>query len=620
MTRDGKLLTVLAGLIFACASAAAAEPAQLVGLWTSETTFGPELRGELKITRDSAQYRASLAGHSGVVTFGERPAGQGANAARADTVAAPTRERVAVTFGDRGGFRGALIDNERAIEGFWMQPFAVDAERPNPVGARQAFTTPVSLLRVRDGEWRGAVAPLPVTFTLQLRVLRNPQGQLTAAFRNPDFNSNGGASHFAIDLDGGSITFGSGAVGGRPPIRHSATLTPAGDALRIFWPDVGRTLDLRRQPEQSARKPYQYRTPPVTKDGWETASADAVGFDAGALERAVQQIEAADPFARRPSLIHSLLVARHGKLVLEEYFHGFDRDTPHDTRSAGKTFSSVMLGAAMMGGARIAPETPIYELLAARGPFANPDARKARITLAHLMTHSAGLACDDNNDDSPGNEGTLQTQKAEPDWWKYTLDLPMAHEPGARYAYCSANINLVGGALTTATDTWLPELFARTVARPLDFSHWHWNLTPTGEGYLGGGAWLRPRDLLKVGQAYLDGGVWRGRRIVEESWVKRSTTPVIEISPATTGLTPEEFSNYYAAGSDAYAWHSYSGQAADKVYRGYQATGNGGQLLIVVPDAQLVVVFTGGNYLQGGIWGRWGNDIVGAQLIAAIRR
>ena len=43
---------------------------------------------------------------------------------------------------------------------------------------------------------------------------------------------------------------------------------------------------------------------------------------------------------------------------------------------------------------------------------------------------------------------------------------------------------------------------------------------PTGEGYLGGGAYVRPRDLLKIGQTYLDGGVWHGHRIVDADWVR----------------------------------------------------------------------------------------------------
>jgi CubicO group peptidase (beta-lactamase class C family) len=308
--------------------------------------------------------------------------------------------------------------------------------------------------------------------------------------------------------------------------------------------------------------------------------------------------------------------------VLEEYFFGFDRDRAHDLRSAGKTFSSVLLGAAMMrltGSRRITPETSLYGLVAAMGPFANPDPRKSRITLAHSMTHTTGLACDDNDDDSPGNEEKLQNQTEQPDWWKYALDLPTVHDPGTRYAYCSAGMNLMGAALKSATGAWLPELFEREVARPLDFGPWYWNLMPSGEGYLGGGAHLRPRDFLKVGQAYLDGGVWRGRRIVDASWVKVSTSPRIEISPATTGLTAEEFENAYVPSADAYAWHRTELKSGERTYRGYLASGNGGQLLIVLPELELAVVFTAGNYRQFGIWGRFTSEIVPKEIIPAIQ-
>jgi CubicO group peptidase (beta-lactamase class C family) len=198
--------------------------------------------------------------------------------------------------------------------------------------------------------------------------------------------------------------------------------------------------------------------------------------------------------------------------VLDEYFYGYDRDAAHDTRSASKTFSSVMLGALMMGGSSLSPQTHIYELLSAQGPFAHPDPRQHEITLAQLMTHTSGLACDDNDDASPGNEDTMQSQRAQSDWWKYTLDLPMAHDPGTHYAYCSANINLLGAALTTASGEWLPALFDRSVARPLQFGSWYWNVMPNGEGYLGGGAFVRPRDFLKLGQTFLDGGLWNRER------------------------------------------------------------------------------------------------------------
>ncbi len=143
---------------------------------------------------------------------------------------------------------------------------------------------------------------------------------------------------------------------------------------------------------------------------------------------------------------------------------------------------------------------------------------------------------------------------------------------------------------------------------------------PTGEGYLGGGAFVRPRDLLKLGQAYLDGGVWQGRRIVDSTWVARSTAARAEITQASTGLSAEDFPNFYAEGADGYAWHTYPLSSSGRSYHEYEATGNGGQVLIVVPELALAVVFTGGNYMQGGIWGRWRQEIVGGEIIPAIRR
>ena len=100
--------------------------------------------------------------------------------------------------------------------------------------------------------------------------------------------------------------------------------------------------------------------------------------------------------------MHSILVAHHDRLVFEEYFYGFDRSKPHDTRSAAKTFASVLLGTSPARAAGLTPDTRIYDVMHAS--FANPDPRKLQITLANLMTHTSGLACNDNDDASPGNE------------------------------------------------------------------------------------------------------------------------------------------------------------------------------------------------------------------------
>lgn len=601
------IIRCVIGLLALSSGAVLAQDDELLGLWASETTFAPALQGELTLRHAGQSWRASLGG-----------------------VDAPcVTDGAALRCGfsqNRGYYRGTLTKGEPSAS-WWVRPSGETQDRKDPGGSGGSFAGRIELRKSGADQWRGTVQPLEDRFNLYLRISRNDEGELVGAFRNPDVNSIGGASYFLVSREGDAIHFYRRAQDGTE-IRQEATLARSPDRLKILWKDLGAMLELtRRQPAQAAaafpRPPgepkYAYRKPPQLDDGWTTASAGEVGLDDAVLARLVQRLNDTDPFVRGAPLIHSLLVARRGKLVLEEYFFGHSRDTPHDTRSAGKTFSSIMLGAAMLQGVKVSQETPIYELLAARGPFANPDPRKARITLAHLMTHTSGLDCDDNNPDSLGNEETMTTQRAQSDWWKYTLDLRQVYDPGTHYAYCSANTNLVGGALTTATRTWLPSLFDRSVARPLQFGRYYWLMSANGEGYQGGGAFVRPRDLLKIGQLYLGGGVWNGRRIVSPEWVTASTTPHIQITPATTGLSAEEFANNYLLAADGFTWHLNDLRVGDRVYKEYDASGNGGQLVIVVPEAQLVVGFTAGNYLQFYVWGRWRDEIVAREIIAGSR-
>lgn len=600
MTRAVILLA--AALALSPVGAAAASPEdELIGLWGYGTAFGPMLQGELVVERRGKAWRAKFAG--------------------LDAAVEPTGNRIAAEFPDGyGSFRGTLVDG--GIDGFWIRRGVTEDPR-YPGGSSQPFATPVTLRRAGPDRWIGKVDPLKDRAKLYLRIFRDDQGRLLGAFRDPYANNIGGASRFLVTREGDRIAFSQPNDAGKFDVWFKGTVSKEG--LKVEWANLGGEIELKALakddlhvffPRPAGEPPYTYRKPAAIDDGWKTARGRDVGLDEAKLARAVQKIIDVDPAGRTPSLVHSILVARNGKLVLEEYFYGNDRETPHDLRSAGKTFASVMLGAAMLRGVAISPDSRVYDLLAGRGPFANPDPRKTTMTLAHLLTQASGLDCNDNDDNSRGNEDTMQRLAG--DWAKFTLDLPMVHDPGTRYAYCSANINLAGAALAAATGTWIPEYFDRTVARPLGFGRYHWNLTPTGDGYLGGGSWLRPRDLLKIGQAYLDGGVWRGKRIVGANWVAESTAPRIRISPATTGLSAEEFGNAYSEADDAYAWHLGTIESGKRSYRTYEASGNGGQVLIVAPELKMVVVFTGGNHRQGGIWTRWKQEFIGTEIIPGI--
>jgi CubicO group peptidase (beta-lactamase class C family) len=457
----------------------------------------------------------------------------------------------------------------------------------------------VTLGRIRPGTWRGTVVPLDERFTIYLSIRRDPDGSLRGSFHNPEARWNGGAAWFRITRDGDQVRFTDSATG---RVRFSQPYDSSeqrimmdfGTPMALTPVDPETAVGFRARPAGLA--PYQYRVPVPRPDGWATAAAGHVGLDEASLAGLVRQLAGTVSTTDSAPLVHSVLLARHGKLVLEEYFFGFTPDRPHDLRSAGKTLTAILAGAAIDAGALSGVEAPVYP---------GPDPGKRRITLGHLLTHSSGLACNDMDDASPGNEERMQLQRAEPDWYRFFLDLPVVAEPGTSYTYCSAGFNLAGGVVRTATRTWLPEYFDRVLARPLGIERFHWNLMESGEAYTAGGASLLPRDLLKFGQLFLNGGRWQGRQVVSRAWVNRSTSHQI--------TTPD-------GGSDGYGWHRHALRVGDRSYQAYEANGNGGQFLIVVPELELVAVITAGNYNQYRIWRAFREFAVRGVSIRSTRR
>ncbi|MCH8347574.1 MAG: serine hydrolase, partial [Proteobacteria bacterium] len=325
---------------------------------------------------------------------------------------------------------------------------------------------------------------------------------------------------------------------------------------------------------------YHY-SPPEAGEGWETASLEDVGMAAEPIIEMIQMIIDTPMDGLEAPYIHGFLVARGGKLVLEEYFHGFSKDMPHGTRSASKTVTATLAGIAVNQG-RLALDTPVYETMYGGNLPEGLDERAKRMVLENLITMTPGLACDDFIADSPGNEDTMQNQEEQPDWFQFTLDLEMLYEPGEHAAYCSGSQNLAGGVVAMATGDWLPDFYRDNFANPLGMGLYHMNLSPTGEGYGGGGLLIKPRDFLKLGQIYLDGGRWQGTRIISQDWVQKGTEAINNIGAEGYG----------------YGWWIFNYPFEGREVKAFYAGGNGGQYVIVVPELDLNIVIFAGNYNQ----------------------
>ncbi len=551
------------GLLLVSGHAASAQTPRagddLLGLWGAEPMLGPQLRGELLLDRTGRLWTMRLGGFE----------------ARA------TQSGDSVSLRLPGG-QGALR--------LWVAPATTEAYWVQPAGPDQEYASPVRLVALGTDAWRGTVAPIDARFPLYLAISRSSDGELRGVFRNPAQNWPGRVAYYVVARDGDAVTFThpkTGKVQYRQPYDSTRrNITFDFDAPIVLTP---RSLEqavgfATRSP---SLPPYEYRRPLDIGDGWTVSRPEAVAMDARALQATVRALGAVDPLSDSLPRVHSLLVARRGQLVLEEYFRGFAQDQPHDLRSASKTMTSIMVGAAQQNGAAISSRTTL------------PN---SPITLGHLLSHSSGLACDDDDDASPGHEDTMQSQQLQRDWYAFFMALPKRHEPGSTYAYCSAGINIVGQLLGRATHRWLPRLFEMQLARPMQFASYGINLMPTGEAYSGGGMHLRPRDFLKFGPLYLDGGVWRGKRLVSAAWVRESIAHRIDRPDGS---------------DDGLGWHRHVLDVNGHRYQSYEASGNGGQFLVAVPELQLSIVVTAGNYGQFQAWRKIREDLVPAVIRSA---
>jgi CubicO group peptidase (beta-lactamase class C family) len=148
------------------------------------------------------------------------------------------------------------------------------------------------------------------------------------------------------------------------------------------------------------------------------------------------------------------------------------------------------------------------------------DPRKKAMTLEHLISMTAGFDCDDSGE-RPGDEDPMQEQTAEPDWYRYSLNVPMAWNSGEKIVYCSMKPNLAAGMLEKIAGEPLPEMFYRLVAKPMRMARYHLFLQPTGQPYGGGGHHFTTRDFMKLTQLFLNDGQWEGGRSSAASGRKR---------------------------------------------------------------------------------------------------
>ncbi|MCQ4165887.1 serine hydrolase domain-containing protein [Tahibacter harae] len=327
-------------------------------------------------------------------------------------------------------------------------------------------------------------------------------------------------------------------------------------------------------------------TPPESDAQWPAADAAALGWDTARLDAAAAKV--ADQ--SYPG-ITSLLVAAQGRLVYEQYFNGGSRDTLNDMRSATKTVTALLLGAAVDRGLIKDEQQRVYPFFRDKVALRRLDARRAAITLQDLLTMSAAWECDDENAFSTGNEERMYLSA---DWVQFVLDLPPrgyapwqsrpADSPyGRTFSYCTAQSFLLGAVIERAARQPLAQFARAVLEQPLGIDRVQWNRASEGTGMGGGGTRYRARDIARIGELLRDGGQWRGRQVISAAWITAMLTPrAVPREAVEYGYQLWRF-RFPLQGRDEWFW---------------AMSGNGGNYVFVSPQRGLVAVITSTAYNQ----------------------
>lgn len=309
--------------------------------------------------------------------------------------------------------------------------------------------------------------------------------------------------------------------------------------------------------------------PPLTRypdQEWPTSTPEEQGLDSAKLAEGLLSIK------KKDTPIHSLMMIRHGSVILDAKFYPYDGSTYHDVASVTKSVMTTLIGIAADQG-KLDLDQPMVSFFPNR-PIANRDERKERITVRHLVSNSSGLDCI-----GEGGEPTQAEMAATDDWVQFILDRKAVYEPGTHFAYCSPGMHLLSAILQEATGQTALEFARANLFGPLGITNVFWPIDPQGYNRGHGDLSLFPQDMARLGYLFLHEGRWEDRQIVSREWVQQATRQQI---------TPVGDDEGYG-----YGWWV---SLPDEETQYFQAEGREGQRILVVPSLDVVIVTTGGGF------------------------
>ena len=183
---------------------------------------------------------------------------------------------------------------------------------------------------------------------------------------------------------------------------------------------------------------------------WQTSSPEEQGMDSTELAELVDfgaRRVLATPGVTLSSMLDSLLVVRHGKIVVEAYYAPYAASIPHAIHSVTKAVIGTLTAIALKDGLLDSPSHRVLDFFDRRS-VVNVDDGKEAITVQDLLNMTSGL---DWTEPLDGRPASAIEMGHSPDWIQFILNRPMSSTPGDTFNYSDGNPHLLSAILTKLT-------------------------------------------------------------------------------------------------------------------------------------------------------------------------
>ncbi|MFB9263225.1 serine hydrolase domain-containing protein [Bradyrhizobium erythrophlei] len=305
---------------------------------------------------------------------------------------------------------------------------------------------------------------------------------------------------------------------------------------------------------------------------WPTSTPEEQGMDSTALAKLVS-------YGATRSL-DSLLIARHGRIVLDAYYAPYTPQIPHIINSATKAVTGTLIALALKDGLLDSLDHPMLDFFRDR-TIANVDDRKRAITIQNMLDMTSGFAWTEGVEG--GRPELLIEWARSRDAINFVLDRPMANAPGDVFYYNTGNPQLLSAIISKLTGLSARDYALARLFRPLGIPAPYWHSVRPGLSQGGGGLLLVPRDAAKIGYLYLHDGEWEGQRLLPPGWVDRIRNATLDM---------------HASFNPALRYANYFWVLPDKNV--FMAVGDRCQVIMVFPARDIVAVTTARDYCSFG--------------------